>query len=284
MPTLHEKAAAFAAMHRGRDIIVLPNAWDPGSAVLMAEAGFLAIATTSAGVAFTQGLPDGQRIDRERMLALAGQIAAAVDVPVSADLEAGYGPRPDDVAATVRGALAAGLVGCNIEDSSGDASRPLFELPLAVERIHAGHEAARGAARDFVLNARVDPYLVRRGQDTENFAEAVRRANAYRAAGADCLFVPGPADLETITRLAREIDGPLNVLGARGGQGGLVVADLARVGVRRVSIGGSLSLAVLGFVRQALAEMRERGTFSYAAGALSNAEANRLMLSRAGRR
>ncbi len=172
MPTLHEKAAAFAAMHRGRDIIVLPNAWDSGSAVLMAEAGFPAIATTSAGVAFTQGLPDGQRIDRECMLALAGQIAAAVEVPVSADLEAGYGPRPEDVAATVRGAIAAGLVGCNIEDSSGVASRPLFDLPLAV----------------------------------------------------------------------------------------------------------------LGFVRQALAEMRERGTFSYAAGALSNAEANRLMLSRAGRR
>lgn len=284
MPTPHEKAAAFAAMHSDRGIIVLPNAWDPGSAVLMAEAGFPAIATTSAGVAFAQGLPDGQRIGRERMLALAGQIAAAVDVPVTADLEAGYGPRPEDVAATVRGAIQAGLVGCNIEDNSGDASRALFELPLAVERIHAGHEAARGSGLDFVLNARVDPYLVRRGQDTENFAEAVQRANAYRAAGADCLFVPGPADLETIARLAREIDGPLNVLGARGGQGGLAVADLARVGVKRVSIGGSLSLAVLGFVRQALAEMRERGTFSYATGALSNSEANRIMVSRAGRR
>lgn len=279
MPSLHEKASAFAELHRGPGIIVLPNAWDPGSAIVLAEAGFPCIATTSSGMAFAQGLPDGERMSRERMLELVGAIAAAVDVPVSADLEAGYGPRPEDVAVTVAGAVAAGVVGCNIEDSAGEEDGALFELELAVERIRAGAEAARAVGLSFVLNARADPFLVRMGTPEENLAESIRRANAYREAGADCLFVPGVTDPDTVRRLVREIDGPLNILGARSGSAGRPpsTAELEALGVRRVSIGGSLALATLTLVRQAAAELLERGTVSYTAEAMSNADANALM-------
>lgn len=278
MPTLSEKAASFLERHRGPGMIVLPNAWDPGSAVALADAGFPFLATTSAGVAFFQGVPDGEYLSRDRMLELCGQIADAVQVPVSADLEAGYGPLPEDVAETVRGAIAAGLVGCNVEDGTGDRYRPLVELELAVERIRAGAEAARTAGVPFVLNARTDPFLARMGTSDENLAESIRRANAYREAGADCLFVPGVTDRETVERLVREIDGPLNILGARGGAGATPsMAELEAMGVRRVSIGGSLSLAALALVRRAAAELMEQGTVSYTRDAMSNRDANELM-------
>jgi 2-methylisocitrate lyase-like PEP mutase family enzyme len=273
-----EKGAHFARSHTEAGILVLPNAWDAGSAIVMAQAGFRAIATTSAGIAFTMGLPDGQHVGREAMLERVAQIVAAVPVPVSADLEAGYGPAPDDVAATVRGALRAGAMGCNIEDASGDPDEPLFDVELACDRIRAGTEVARRANQPFVLNARTDPYLVRAGTDVRNFAEAVRRANAYRAAGADCLFVPGSLDNDTIARLAREIDGPLNVLGARAGSASaLTIAQLESLGVKRVSIGGSLSAAVLTFVAKTMRELREKGTFAYAPAAWSNAQINAVM-------
>jgi 2-methylisocitrate lyase-like PEP mutase family enzyme len=245
---------------------------------MMAEVGFSAIATTSAGIAFALGLPDGQRVSRDVMLDRVAQIVAAVPIAVTADLEAGYGRNPEDVALTVRGALNAGAVGCNIEDSTGDPAEPLFDLELACERIRAGVEAARNASVPFVLNARADPYLVRRDADADNFAEAVKRANAYREAGADCVYVPGPMDAGTTARLVREIHAPLNILGARGGTASpLSVADLERLGVKRVSIGGSLSVAMLGFVQQAARELHERGTFSYTARALSNSAVNAIM-------
>jgi 2-methylisocitrate lyase-like PEP mutase family enzyme len=273
-----EKGAHFARSHIEPGILVLPNAWDAGSAIVMAQAGFRALATTSAGIAFTMGLADGQQIGRDAMLERVEQIVAAVPVPVSADLEAGYGPAPEDVAATVRGALRAGAVGCNIEDASGDPQAPLVDLELACDRIRAGTEVARRANQPFVLNARTDPYLVRAGPSAQNFAEAVRRANAYRAAGADCLFVPGPLDGDTIARLVREIDGPLNVLGARAGSASaLTVAQLESLGVKRVSIGGSLSAAVLTFVGETMRELSEKGTFTHAPGAWSNAQINAIM-------
>jgi 2-methylisocitrate lyase-like PEP mutase family enzyme len=279
MPTLHEKASAFMERHRGPGIIVLPNAWDPGTAIALADAGFPFIATTSAGIAFAQGVTDGQRLSRSRMLELAAEIATAVDVPVSADLEAGYGPRPEDVAVTVSGAVAAGVVGCNIEDSTGDRDQPLFEFELAVERIRAGADAARASGLPFVLNARVDPCLVRLGTPEENLAESIRRANAYHEAGATCLYVPGVYGADAIGQLVREIDGPLNVLGARGGASNpLSVAELEALGVRRVSIGGSLAVAALALVRRAAAELREQGTFGYAREAMSHVDANELML------
>ena len=278
MTSQTQKGEQFASSHVGPAIVVLPNAWDAGSAVMMVEAGFPAIATTSAGIAFAMGLPDGQRVSRDRMLERVAQIVAAVQVPVTADLEAGYGPDPADVAETVRGAIAAGAVGCNIEDATGRSDQPLFDFELACDRIRAGAQAARGAGLPFVLNARADPYLVRRGADADNFADAVKRANAYREAGANCLFVPGPMDADTIGKLVREIDGPLNVLGARGGStSALSIADLERLGVKRVSIGGSLSVAALAFVQRAMRELREQGTFGYAPAALSNASINATM-------
>jgi 2-methylisocitrate lyase-like PEP mutase family enzyme len=179
MTTLKDKARCFAELHGAPGIIVLPNAWDVGSAVIMADAGFPAVATTSAGIAFAQGLPDGERISKLRMLEIAGAIAAAVPVPVTADLEAGYGPKPEHVAATVRDAIAAGLAGCNIEDTLGRGGRKLYDFEAAVDRIRAGAEAANSAGVAFVLNARTDPYLSQLGDARTNFAESVRRANAY---------------------------------------------------------------------------------------------------------
>jgi 2-methylisocitrate lyase-like PEP mutase family enzyme len=275
-----EKGKWFLEQHQQPGLLVLPNAWDPGTAIIMAEAGFPAIATTSAGIAFALGMPDGHHIGRVRMLEQCRDIARAVGVSVTADLEGGYGPRPEDVVETVQGAIEVGLVGCNIEDGTAtEGGAPLFDLKQACERIRAGAEAARRSELPFVLNARVDCYLARPG-DKDNFAESVKRGNAYREAGADCVYVPGPMDADTIGRLAREIHAPLNVLGARAGkQSMLSAAELAHLGVKRVTIGGSLSLAVLKFVRDAARELFEKGTFSYAANAVSNAEINKLMRS-----
>lgn len=273
-----DNARKFAKAHEQPGVVVLPNAWDAGSAVMMQRAGFPFIATTSAGVAYTMGLPDGQRVSRERMLEVVANIVEAVDVPVTADLEAGYGDDPEAVALTVHGAIAAGAVGCNIEDATGRKDRPLYDIGLATERIRAGAEAARASGKPFVLNARTDPYLVRRGADAVNFEEAVRRANAYREAGASCLFVPGSLDEATMAGLVKEIHGPLNVLGARGGNPSpLGVADLERIGIRRISIGASLCVATFGLVQRALAELHQHGTFGYVASALPNATVNAIM-------
>jgi len=275
MPATADQLMQFAARHAGPGVIVLPNAWDPGSAVLMAEVGFEAIATTSAGIAHAQGLPDGT-LGRDEMLAYIAHIARAVPVPVTADLEHGYGPRAEDVAATVVAALDIGLAGCNIEDSGIGGNPALVDAGRACDRIRAAREAIPHG-RPFVLNVRTDPYLC--GGDPEAcFAEAVRRARAYADAGADCVFVPGPMDAATVGRLAAAIPLPLNVLSARAGrEASLTVADLGRLGVRRVSVGGSLALAAMGFVRSTLAGMIE-GTFTFGSGAPTNAEMNRTML------
>ncbi len=272
------KAELFAKLHRGPDILMLPNAWDVGSAVIMAQAGFAAIATTSAGIAVACGYADGEIIGRSQMLEVAARIAAKVAVPVTADLETGYGPQPSDVAETIRQAIAAGLVGANIEDGALDAGAPLRDIEGASDRIRAARETADAAGIPFVVNARVDCFLKRPKVDrADNFAETVRRAQAYLEAGAGCIFVPGVADEETITALVREIGAPINLLGAFSGTSGLPLSDLQRIGVRRVSLGGSLSLAALGLVRRVCEELRSEGTFSYASKALTNAEMNRLM-------
>ena len=280
--TLQEKAARFAAMHVEPGIIVLPNAWDPGSAMLMQDAGFPAIATTSSGIAFSQGLPDGEAIGRERMLEICARIAQAVKVPVTFDLEAGYGPAPEDVATTVRGAIAAGAVGCNIEDGQHDASAPLAEFARSAERIRAGVEAAKSSGQPFVLNARTDAFLFR-PKHADNFAETVKRGIAYREAGARCVFIPGVEDPALIERLQREIGGPINLMAARGGRkSALTVAEYAKLGVKRISIGGSLAEAVLALTHRAAREVREQGTFGFAANAMTHFEATRIMTGKAG--
>jgi 2-methylisocitrate lyase-like PEP mutase family enzyme len=273
---LQAKAENFRRMHAGPDVVVLPNAWDHASAALMVAAGFPAIATTSAGIAFAHGYPDGERMRREDMLAVAGRIAAQCPVPVSADLEAGYGSAPEDVAATITGAIEAGLVGGNIEDADPQTGR-LLDFDLAVARIRAGRAAADRLKVPFVLNARTDPFLVRIGDGAACFAESVRRANAFLEAGADCVFVPGPGDAETVGRLAAAIHGPLNVLAALAGRAGLTLADARRLGVRRLSIGGSLMLTTATLVRRVLEDIRSRGDFGYAVGAITNSEMSRLM-------
>ena len=241
----------------------------------MAEAGFEATTTTSAGIAHAQGLPDGA-LGRDGMLEHAARIACAVPVPVTADLEDRYGARAEDVALTTAAAVEARLAGGNIEDSGVGGDPALTDTERACDRLRAAHEATPHGY-PFVLSARTDPYL--RGGDPEAcFAEAVRRAGAYEAAGADWVFVPGPMDAATVGRRAAAIAAPLNVLGARTGrEAALMVAYLGRLGVRRASVGGGLALAAMGFAREALAGMA-RGAFAFGRGAPTNAETDGLMV------
>src|SRR5579864_5876566 len=208
------KANAFRAMHRGK-ILVLPNAWDVASARIFENAGFGAIATTSAGIAFTLGYPDGQKISREEMLARVGRIARGVKVPVTADVEAGYGDRPDDAADTARGVIEAGAVGMNLEDGT-DRPGQLVELSLQLAKIRAVREAGLKAGVPLVLNARTDMYLEQVGAPETRYGESVRRLLAYRDAGADCVFAPGLRDVEAISRLVRDVQCPLNILAGPG--------------------------------------------------------------------
>jgi 2-methylisocitrate lyase-like PEP mutase family enzyme len=263
------KARAFKELHQGPDILLMPNAWNAGSARILAAAGFAAVGTTSAGMAFSLGRPDYEgRLSRAETIEELGRIAAAVEIPVSADLESGYGPGPEDVAETIREAIAAGAVGGSIEDYTGDPDAPLFEPALAAERIRAARAAADESGLDFTLTGRAECYLV---DHPEPFAESVRRANLYRAAGADCLYVPGVRHAETIAGLVREIDGPLNVVVGLAGEP-LTLAQLQDLGVRRVSIGGSLARATFGLIRRAAEEMSRDGTFGFSQDAIPDAE------------
>ncbi len=262
---------SFAELHEAGTFL-LPNAWDIGSARILEAAGFPAIATTSAGVAFSLGRPDHDygegRVGRETMMARVGEIAAAVSVPVSADLEDGYGAAPEAVAATISLAVKAGAAGGNIEDFTGDRTRPLHDVAFAAERIRAAREAA--GSEPFVLVGRTDALLF--GQPLR---ECVRRANAYLEAGAQCAFVPGASDAATIAALVEAVNGPLNVvMGLTGND--LTLDDLRELGVRRVTVGGSIARALYRHLLNAARELADRGTFSYADGQLSQAELNEL--------
>jgi 2-methylisocitrate lyase-like PEP mutase family enzyme len=277
-----ERAARFAELHRD-GCFLLPNAWDIGSARVLASAGFPALATTSAGIAFSLGRPDhdaragdppagpdGGRVERDVMLRRVAEIAGSVGVPVSADLEDGYGESPDAVAETISLALASGAAGGNIEDFTGDRDRPLYEQALGVDRIRAARAAVDAAGEPFVLVGRTDVLLV-----GGSLAEGVERANAYLAAGADCAFVPGAADAATIGTLVRELDGPLNVVMGLSGNA-LSMEDLRALGVRRVTVGGSIARAMYGQLLRAARELAEHGTFSYADDQLSQDDLNAL--------
>jgi 2-methylisocitrate lyase-like PEP mutase family enzyme len=268
----------FVELHR-QGCFLLPNAWDVGSARILAAAGFPAIATTSAGVAFSLGRPDHDfledgagRVDRDTMLGRVGEIVAAVDVPVSADLEEGYGASPEAVADTIRRTIATGAAGGNIEDFTGQHTTPLFDRELAVDRIRAARAAVDAAGEPFVLVGRADPLLV--GQP---IGEAIDRANAYLAAGAHCAFVPGAADAATIGTLVRELDGPLNVVMGLSGNA-LSLADLRELGVRRVTVGGSIARAMYQGLLRAARELADRGTFSYADDQISQNELNAIFM------
>lgn len=257
--TSNDRAAALLALHAGPGF-VLPNAWDGGSARILEQVGFSAIATTSAGIAWSCGVPDGGRLDRDTMLEHIGRIVDAVNVPVSADLEAGYGDTPEEVGRTVARAAELGLVGCNIEDVCPDG---LFGIDEASERIAAARAAA--PAGSFVLNARTDTYFV--GTPGEIFAETVERANRYIAAGADCIFVPFVVDAEEIRRLAAAIPAPLNIVAGLANT--IDAPTLFSLGVRRVSLGGSLARAAFSGLESAGRELRDAGTLGFLDGVIS---------------
>ena len=267
-------AMAFRGMHRGPKILLLPNAWDVVSARIVEDAGFGAIATTSAGIAFTLGYPDGEKISRAEMMARVGRIARAVKVPVTADVEAGYGPRPEDAARTARELIEAGAVGMNLEDGMEDTAQPLLELPLQLEKIRAVREAALKTGVLLVLNARTDVYLAKVGDPEKRYHEALRRLVAYRDAGADCVFLPGVTDAQTIERIVRDVKCPLNILA---GPGAPTVPELQKLGVARVTLGSGPMRATLGLVRKMAAELKATGTYAGLEGAIPHAEVNRML-------
>lgn len=257
MTTQVEKAQLLLKMHQdGR--LLLPNAWDIASARIFEEAGFPAIATTSAGIAFSNGYPDGQKISREDMLAVVKRIVAAVRVPVTADVEAGYGDAPEAVATTVRAVIDAGAVGINLEDATG-APHTLYTPEAQAARIAAGRAAAESAGVHVVINARTDTYLGQVGAPETRYDETLRRAKIYREAGADCIFVPGVADAELIRALVQNIDAPVNILA---GASSPSAADLFGMGVARISVGSSAMQAIMGLTRAIANELRDHGTYT----------------------
>jgi 2-methylisocitrate lyase-like PEP mutase family enzyme len=250
-----DKATRLLELHRQDQPLLLVNAWDAGSARLLESLGFDAIASTSSGHAATLGRLDGQ-VSREEALAHAADLVAATDLPVSADLENGFGPEPDDAAETIRGALAAGLAGASIEDSTGQQGAAIFDRDLAVARVKAAAEAAHGGDAHLVLTARCENYLHR----NPDLADTIARLQAYGAAGADVLYAPGLTRLDDIRSVVAAVDQPVNVLALRDAP---PVSDLAAVGVSRVSVGGGFAYVALGAVVQAATELRDRGTYGY---------------------
>jgi 2-methylisocitrate lyase-like PEP mutase family enzyme len=273
LPTLREKADVLRALHQRGEPLVLVNAWDAVSARIVEELGFPAIATTSAGIAWLEGFPDGERITRECMLEGVRRIARVIDVPLTADLESGYGRSVDDAIATAHGALEAGAVGLNFEDWDPHGGA-LFDLDVQMSRITAIRHVGNETGVPFVINARTDVFLNDVGKDdTWRLEEATRRGNRYLDAGADCVFVPGVADERTIALLANAIAGPINVLA---GAHSPSVARLGELGVARVSVGSSAMAYVLAEFRAIAKSVKETGTFGFAAERITHAELNRL--------
>jgi 2-methylisocitrate lyase-like PEP mutase family enzyme len=256
---LKVKADVFRSLHQAPPILILPNAWDAVTARLFVKAGARAIATTRAGIAAALGYADGQNVPRELMLEAIARIARVVDVPVTADIESGYAESPKDLGETIRAVINAGAIGFNLEDATGDASQPLVALEQQIERVRAAREAGDNADVPVVINARTDVYLERVGEPASRFAETIRRLNAYREAGADCLFVPGVTDMPTLTQLVRSVQGPLNVLA---GPGMPPVADLQRIGIARLSVGSGIMRATLALARDAADELLQKGTYN----------------------
>ena len=276
--TQRAKAEAFRAMHDRSRILVLPNAWDAMSARVIEEAGARAIATTSAGVAFSVGYPDGEAIPRDEMIAAIARIARVTTIPVSADIESGFAHDAREVAETVRRVIDAGAVGINLEDQVHDGSRSLYDLEVAVERVRAAREAADSAGVPIVINARTDVYLLGTGEPDTRFDHAIRRANAYRKAGADCLFLPAVARRADIERIVPALDGPLNLLAFPGIP---TIPELESLGVARLSVGTQLTLKAMAALTKTVTELLSTGTYeSMLESTTTYADANRLMVNR----
>jgi 2-methylisocitrate lyase-like PEP mutase family enzyme len=272
--TQRRKAEEFRRMHDRSRILVLVNVWDAMSARAVEEAGGRAIATSSATMAHSIGYADGESAPRGEFIAAIARIARAVDAPVTADIESGFGRTPSEVADTVRMVVEAGAVGINLEDGVQERRGELYEAAQALERLSAAREAAAKAGVPIVINARTDVFLLGVGPKEERLGHAVRRANLYREAGADCLFVPGVRDAQTIGALARQINGPINILA---GPTSPPVGELERLGVTRVSVGSWPGLAALTLTRKIAQEVLGAGTYTFAAGAITYPEANSMM-------
>jgi len=263
MRTQAERASAFRALHERDGAFIIPNPWDIGTARLLARLGFEALATTSAGYAFSMGQQDST-MGRDKLIANAAAIASATDLPVTADLENGFGDDPASVAETIRLAAAAGLAGGSIEDATNRQGDPIYELHLAVERVFAAAEAARALPFPFSLTARAENYLFGR----PDLKDTIRRLQTYQEAGADVLYAPGLTSKDEIAAVVRSVDRPVNVvMGLQGVQ--LSLAALSEIGVKRVSVGSALTRAAFGALLRAGREMREHGTFTFADEAVS---------------
>jgi 2-methylisocitrate lyase-like PEP mutase family enzyme len=274
MDLLQRKAETLRALHRCGRILVLPNAWDAASAKVFEKAGFPAIATTSAGIAATMGYADGQRIPRQLMLDTVARIASAVDIPVTADLEAGFATTPEEMRETTERLLETGAVGLNLEDGLREGPLPMVQTSHHVAKIKVVREVCRVAGVDLVINARTDIYLKCVGETANRFSHTVHRGNNYLAAGADCVFIPGVVEAETIGELATQIQGPINVLAVSGTPR---IAELQRLGVARVSFGSAPMRAALGLIEKFAQELRDYGTFdSVTTQAMPYAKANAL--------
>jgi 2-methylisocitrate lyase-like PEP mutase family enzyme len=263
METQERKGSAFRKLHERDSAFIIPNPWDVGTARLLAHLGFEALATTSAGYAFSVGQRDNT-ISRDEMMTHVRAIASATELPVSADLENGFGDQPDTVAETIRLAAATGLVGGSIEDSTTRPDEPIYEFDLAVERIRAAVEVVRSLDFPFTLTARAENYLVGR----RDLKDTIKRLQAYQEAGADVLYAPGLVSLEDIAAVVSSVDRPVNVvMGLQGVR--LSLAELSELGVKRISVGSALSRAALGAFLRAAREMREHGTFDFSEEAVS---------------
>jgi 2-methylisocitrate lyase-like PEP mutase family enzyme len=269
--TQAQKAERFQALHARLGAFVIPNPWDAGTARILTHMGFEALATTSAGLAFALGRRDGAA-GREETLANAKAIVDATHLPVAADLENGFGHAPEVAAETIRLAAEVGLVGGSIEDASGDPAKPIYDFDHAVERMHAAVEAARALPFPFVLVGRAENFLHGRS----DLDDTIRRLQAFEAAGADALFAPGLTRPDDIRTVCASVGKPVNVImGLKGGS--LSVADLAALGVRRISVGSALSRAALGAFVRAAREIHDHGTFTFADDALPFVEAKAFM-------
>jgi 2-methylisocitrate lyase-like PEP mutase family enzyme len=270
MKTQTEKGIAFRALHNRDRAFIIPNPWDIGSARVLAHLGFEALATTSAGYAFSIGRRDNF-VGREKMIAHVGEIVAATDLPVSADLENGFGHEPEFAAETIRLGAAAGLVGGSIEDSAGRRDNPIYELEHATERVRAAAEAAHSLPYPFTLTARAENFLFGR----RDLKDTIKRLQSYQEAGADVLYAPGLSNKEEISAIVSSLDRPVNVLmGLPGVQ--LSVPELSAIGVKRISVGSVLSrVAYSAFIRAA-EEMRDHGTFTFGENIVSFRDINAL--------
>ena len=270
MPTQTEKAAQFQALHQRNETFVIANPWDAGTARILTALGFKALSTTSAGLAFTLGKKDGTgSVSRDEALANARSIVEATELPVAADLENGYGHRPEDAAETIRvAALEAGLVGGSIEDATGDPGNPIYEINHAEERIAAAADAARALPFPFMLVARAENYLHGR----PDLDDTIRRLQAFETAGAEVLYAPGITRPEDIRTVCSSVSKPVNVLMGMKGAPPLTVKDLEALGVRRISLGSGFSRAAMTAFLRAAQEVIDHGTFTFAEDTLYMSE------------